>query len=142
MQVHALQHVQHRKDMDSPCLRVQQSSACMQLEAQESNLLALQEKLSMMDSSFLDTSLQKGQDTLQQSLNRMQALQAEAAAQEEEQKQQRKRLRSLEASSRQAQVHARLTCFCATSLVMKGCTSGIPAAICALCNSGRYCLTI
>lgn len=90
----------------------------MQLELQESKLLALQEKLSMMDSSSLNASLRKGRDTLQQSLNRMQALQAEAAAQEEEQTQRRKRLRSLEASSRQAQVHARLACFCATSLVM------------------------
>ena len=121
---------------------LQQSSARMQLEAKESHLLALQEKLSMMDSSSLDTSLRKGRDTLQQSLKRMQALQAEAAAQEEEQMQQRKHLRTLEASSRQAQVPARLTCFCAASLVMKGCTSGIPAVVCALCNAECYCLTI
>jgi hypothetical protein len=78
----------------------------MQLEEHESNLLALQEKLSIIDSSSIATSLQKSRDNLQQSLDRMRALQAEAAAQEEKQEQRFKHLSLLEASRRQAQVQA------------------------------------
>lgn len=79
---------------------------CMQLEEQEYVLLEMEEKLSMMDAASLEASLQGARSNLQQHVEKLQALQTEAAAQRRQQQQQRKQLQSLQSSKRQAQVSA------------------------------------
>jgi len=77
---------------------------CMQLEEQEYNLLEMEEKLSMMDATSLEARLQGARSNLQQHVEKLQVLQAEAAAQRRQQQQQRKQLQSLQSSKQQAQV--------------------------------------
>lgn len=76
----------------------------VQVEEQECNLLEMEEKLSMLDATLLEARLQGARSNLQQHVEKLQALQAEAAAQRRQQQQQRKQLQSLHSSKQQAQV--------------------------------------
>ena len=76
----------------------------MQLEEQESYVLELEERLSMLDRPALESSLQGALSNLHKHRERLQALQAEAAAQREQQQQQRKQLQLLQEKKLQAQV--------------------------------------
>ncbi len=76
----------------------------MQLEEQESYVLELEEQVSMLDRPALEGSLQKARSRLQKHRDRLQALQAEAAAQKDKQKQQREQLQLLQERKLHAQV--------------------------------------
>ena len=80
----------------------------LQLEEQESYVLELEERLSMLDRPALESSLQRAHSNLQKHCQRLQALQAEAAGQKEQQEQQRRQLQLLQVQKLQAQVWTKL----------------------------------